>query len=215
MAAGTGMLFWPRRSRDCSRRGTWATCSTPCSRCATKPWLSQPCLLGIDKVDALGSRERDSGSNVSYDREMIAGFLELLDGTEAPEGVLVIEACNHLQHLDPPLIRPGRLGHLVEVSRPGPAGLLRVLRHYLAREFAALCLGDAKVAALLAHLLAARLPTSTWQRAVRSAVRCACQSLGVADTACTPAPTRELLWALLRRAAVHGAGHAVAMVAID
>ncbi len=36
-----------------------------------------PRLL-IDKVDALGSREQASGSNVSYDREVIASFLDSL-----------------------------------------------------------------------------------------------------------------------------------------
>jgi hypothetical protein len=77
-----------------------------------------PCIIFLDECDAFGSRDRLSGDNEQYSREVIDGLLERLDGIGKREGVVVIGATNLAEKLDPALLRPGRLGRHLRIDLP-------------------------------------------------------------------------------------------------
>ncbi|MDP9809879.1 DNA polymerase III delta prime subunit [Rhizobium tibeticum] len=86
-----------------------------------------PSILFIDEIDTLGKRttaDRNSG----YHNGVIAGALELLDGFERRDGVVVVAACNHPRFVDAAILRAGRLDRHLELTLPdGPSrrGILK------------------------------------------------------------------------------------------
>lgn len=71
-------------------------------------------ILFIDEIDSIGSRARTHDHNADYMRQVINGLLELLDGFHRRRGVVVVGATNHPEHIDPAILRAGRLDrHLV------------------------------------------------------------------------------------------------------
>jgi ATP-dependent Zn protease len=75
-------------------------------------------LLFIDEIDAIGSRAISDSGNADYKRQVINGLLELLDGFERREGVVVIGATNHPENIDPAIMRAGRLGRHFRIPLP-------------------------------------------------------------------------------------------------
>lgn len=90
-----------------------------------------PCILFVDELDSVGSRDARLGEHEAYQRQVINGFLECLDGTVGRVGVVVIGATNAIQAIDGAILRPGRLGRLIEVRLPDLVGRVAILRHHL------------------------------------------------------------------------------------
>ncbi|OBY27108.1 AAA family ATPase [Leisingera sp. JC1] len=67
-----------------------------------------PCILFLDEIDAIGSRDSVGDNSASYRRQVVAGFLEQMDRVSLEEGIIVVGACNHPEHLDPAVLRAGR-----------------------------------------------------------------------------------------------------------
>lgn len=164
-----------------------------------------PCLLFVDEVDSFGDREKASGSNADYTRQVIAGFLECLDGAESREGVVVVGACNFPNFLDPAVTRPGRLDRHISVPLPDVNDRERIFRFHLRDE-----LKDFDIAAIVAA-------TGGWsgadiEQAVRGARRLARRSRRAvlpSDLSNSMPPKREVSQEMRRYAAVHEAGHAI------
>lgn len=78
--------------------------------------LQHPCVIFLDEIDALAPRRGASSGQVT-DR-MLSTLLSQLDGVSPLRGVTVIAATNRPDHLDPALLRPGRLSHLLYVPLP-------------------------------------------------------------------------------------------------
>lgn len=97
--------------------------------------LHRPCILFIDEIDTLPSRNHKS-HHAEWFNSINNALLEELDGTEALKRVVVIGACNDPSNLDPALLRPGRLGRLIEIPLPSLEALPGILRFHLG--------GDAK-----------------------------------------------------------------------
>lgn len=171
-----------------------------------------PSILFIDEVDAFGSRtSARTSQHQSYDTKVIAALLEQLDGIEGREGVTIIAACNHPDHIDPAILRAGRFDTCVEISRPDAEALATILRQHLGSD-----LPDADLATL--GQMALGLSGADCAAAVRAA-------RGVARRAKQPLTPEDLRAALVpnhlafpadmrRRAAIHEAGHAVVMTAL-
>ncbi|GGH63830.1 AAA family ATPase [Frigidibacter albus] len=94
-----------------------------------------PCVLFIDEIDSVGSREGGERHNASYRRQVINAFLLELDGIAQVQGVVTVGACNNAAVIDPAVIRPGRFDLHVEVPMPDASGLMLVLRRHLGGEF--------------------------------------------------------------------------------
>ncbi len=84
-----------------------------------------PCILYIDELDAIGSREGGHREYRDYWTAVITGLLEQLDGVGDREGVVTVGATNHPGALDPALVRSGRFDRSVAIPMPDQAGLVR------------------------------------------------------------------------------------------
>lgn len=85
-----------------------------------------PSILFVDEVDTFGDRT-ETDRNRGYLRAAMAGFLQLLDGFDRREGVVVIGACNYPDQLDLAIRRPGRLDRQLEIALPDSKSRLSML----------------------------------------------------------------------------------------
>lgn len=90
---------------------------------------SQPCIIFIDEIDAVG-RHRGAGLGGGNDEreQTLNQILVQMDGFEANEGVIVIAATNRSDILDPALTRPGRFDRQVFVHLPDVKGREQILK---------------------------------------------------------------------------------------
>jgi len=71
--------------------------------------LHSDCVLLIEDVDCVGIPDRDSKT----EGLTMSGILNSLDGVASPQGRILIMTTNHKEKLDPALIRPGRVDHII------------------------------------------------------------------------------------------------------
>ncbi|WP_189654786.1 AAA family ATPase [Paracoccus mutanolyticus] len=103
-----------------------------------------PAVLILDELDAVGNRGDNAGQNQNYRVQVVNAFLALMDEIARAPGVIVVATCNHIDLIDPAVLRPGRFDLRVEVPLPDAATLAGVLRRHLA-------LPEADLAALARH----------------------------------------------------------------
>ena len=163
-----------------------------------------PCVLLIDEMDAIGSRAADRGEHGDYWTAVITAALELLDGTERLDAVLVLGTTNDPGAIDPALLRSGRMDRMFEIRRPDPAALEGILRHHLGTDLAG---ADVAPVARLA-LGGSGADCARWVRTARQAARQAGRPMVEADL--LAAIGASSYPDLDRMVAVHEAGHAVA-----
>lgn len=162
-----------------------------------------PSILFIDEIDAVGDRDKDTSHNQQYHVEVVSALLEQLDGAEKREGVVVVGACNTPERLDPALTRAGRLDR----HKPARVG---ILRWHLRDHLQVNDLGS------IAEM------TEGWsgagrEKLVRDARRLARRQrrlLSVQDLMDALPARSPLPAAVMRRNAIHEAGHAVVGIEI-
>ena len=88
-----------------------------------------PSIVFIDEIDSFGDRSIQS-HNRDYKVQMINGLLELLDGHQRRQGVIVIGATNHPDAIDPAIKRAGRLDKHYPIPLPDAAARLAILSHH-------------------------------------------------------------------------------------
>jgi hypothetical protein len=93
-----------------------------------------PCILFLDEIDSFGDRHNAEPRWEQYQREVINGFLECLDGAESRKGVIVIGATNLPEKIDPAILRPGRLERLIAIPLPDAQARAGILRFHLAEH---------------------------------------------------------------------------------
>jgi SpoVK/Ycf46/Vps4 family AAA+-type ATPase len=164
---------------------------------------SGPSILFIDELDSVGSRDEPLGDHASYQRQVVNGLLECLDGAVDRGGVVVVGATNNVGAIDRAVLRPGRLGRLVEVRLPDLAGRIGILRHHLRGD-----LLDADLAGIADEIGEASGATlAQIVRETRSAARRERRAIAEADL-WRAVPSGVLLSAkAFRRLCVHEAGH--------
>ncbi|MCJ8336723.1 MAG: AAA family ATPase, partial [Epibacterium sp.] len=89
-----------------------------------------PCILFIDEIDAISSRTSGDTHGSRYGSQVIAGLLEQMDRISLEEGIMVVGACNHPQHIDPAILRAGRFDIKIEMPLPN----MLMLQHLLAER---------------------------------------------------------------------------------
>lgn len=166
-----------------------------------------PCILFLDEIDAIPDRRTMSPRGRDWWTPVINDFLLLLDAAVAGqrEGVIVVGATNMIDHVDPAILRPGRLERSIEICRPDAAGALNIARHHLAGDLSDADLGR------FGHLLAGCTGAEIMERvrAARRMARHAQRPLTEGDLLEAIHPHENFSPALLRRMAVHEAAHAV------
>ncbi|WAJ29461.1 AAA family ATPase [Antarcticirhabdus aurantiaca] len=164
-----------------------------------------PCVLFVDELDSVGSRDEPLGEHASYQRQVVNCLLECLDGSVGREGIVVVGATNNPSAIDPAIRRPGRLGRQIEIGLPDLRGRVGILRHHLRGDLADMDLeciaeeiGEAS-GATLAQVV----------REARSLARRERRSLRADDLRTASPPGITLSDAAFRRLCVHEAGHVV------
>lgn len=89
-----------------------------------------PCVLFIDEIDSFYDRARDNSDN-QYGRGVVNGLLELMDGADGLEGVVIVGACNDPTIIDPAVKRSGRLDRHIELELPDRDARVDILFHHL------------------------------------------------------------------------------------
>ena len=90
---------------------------------------SQPCIIFIDEIDAVG-RRRGAGLGGGHDEreQTLNQILVQMDGFDQNEGVIVMAATNRADILDPALLRPGRFDRQINVNLPDVKGREQILK---------------------------------------------------------------------------------------
>jgi len=169
-----------------------------------------PCVLFIDEVDGLSDRTVIEARYRSYWTAFIGCVLEEVDGLRSQPGVVVLGATNYLKAVDPALLRGGRLERVIHVPVPSTEDLALILRQKLASD-----LPDTDLMPLaVLGLGGTGADAERWVRGARRRARHAGRRLTFEDLLAEIGGRVDAVSAeLLRRCAVHEAGHAVAAVA--
>ena len=90
---------------------------------------SQPCIIFIDELDAVG-RQRGAGLGGGHDEreQTLNALLVEMDGFEQTENIILMAATNRPDVLDSALLRPGRFDRQVIVDAPDLKGRLGILQ---------------------------------------------------------------------------------------
>lgn len=162
-----------------------------------------PCVLIIDEIDAVGSREDRERHNYNYKVQVINAFLAAMDSISREEGVIVVGTCNHPEQIDPAVMRPGRFDMKIALPLPDVDALFGVFRH---------CLPDWREADLR-DLAAGAVGCSAAD--VDAVIRQARAAARAYNKELTPAALRKVFQInhppeIERRVALHECGHAIA-----
>ena len=165
-----------------------------------------PALLFLDEVDAFGDRSRPRDHNSAYTDYIVTALIDLLDGYEGHEGVIVMAATNHPEKLDRAIVRPGRFDRILSLPHPDVSLLPKALRWQLGAD-----LPDADLSAVAQTALGmSGADIAAAVRSARAEARQARRDLALEDLAAAIAEARPPLPPELRRiVAVHEAGHAI------
>jgi cell division protease FtsH len=174
---------------------------------------SAPCALLLDECDALPSRVNLDSRSSSWWTPVVAEFLLCLDSAVSGEraGLCVWAATNHIEKIDPALLRPGRLDRVIRFTAPGPDGIASILRHHLGPDLNGVDLAP------LGQIGIGRSPAeiaSVVKRA-RSAARQARRVMEYDDLLDALAPRPDMDEATMRRVATHESGHVVVALALQ
>jgi proteasome regulatory subunit len=87
-----------------------------------------PAVLFLDEAEALSlehllppPQAREASAR------LVAALCEKLDAMSTTDRILVVASTTHTDALDPALVAPGRLDHLIEIPLPDPAGQREIL----------------------------------------------------------------------------------------
>ncbi|MGH7341756.1 MAG: AAA family ATPase, partial [Candidatus Rokuibacteriota bacterium] len=87
-----------------------------------------PAVLFLDEAEALAlehllppPQAREASAR------LVAALCEKLDAMSTAERILVVASTTHTDALDPALVAPGRLDHLIEIPLPDPAAQREIL----------------------------------------------------------------------------------------
>jgi len=170
-----------------------------------------PCILFIDEIDAVGSRDSGETRNSNYRTQVINGFLGEMNSIALEEGVIVVGACNDIDRIDPAVLRAGRFDIKCVVPMPDADQLLGLLRRQLQGQ-----IPDPDLMTL------SRAAVGHSPATIDAAIRAARSEARHQGVALTPALLRQHLAItagdddvrILWRVALHEAGHAVVACAL-
>ncbi|TBY27448.1 AAA family ATPase [Rhizobium leguminosarum] len=166
----------------------------------------KPSILFVDEFDGISDRARIAGNeHETYWAQVINFLLELIDGHERLDGVVVIGATNHPEAIDAALLRPGRLDRHITISLPDVEE-----RKHLSRTYFGTQLTDHEadaISAATAGLTGAHFEKVS--REARRAARRAGRQVSFDDVMSALPPSRKIVSGERRAIAIHEAGHAV------
>ncbi|OAA33887.1 cell division protease ftsH [Beauveria brongniartii RCEF 3172] len=94
--------------------------------------LPTRCILLLEDIDAIESaksRENSDAESSTSSSVTLSGLLNAIDGAGSVEGRALIMTTNHVDRLDPAVIRPGRVDKMVEFGLASREMLLGLFRY--------------------------------------------------------------------------------------
>ncbi|WP_448329763.1 AAA family ATPase [Sulfitobacter sp. M13] len=203
-AGSAGIPLITTSYSDCQRHGHQGDMLAALGAAFERAAQQAPAVLFIDEIDSFSDRS-SKRLNDGYLRGVVNGLLEQINHAAEVAGLILLGATNHLDIVDPAVLRSGRFDLKVEIPLPDRSGLEAIL----ARK-----LGSANNAALNLSAIAERIlgePGATAEALVRDALsRARMDHLLLAQRhldAATDQIAPALDTALLHRVAIHEAGH--------
>lgn len=77
-----------------------------------------PCIIFIDEIDCLGRRRRGGDGSSNDHNQTLNSLLQLMDGLNDTEGIMIVGATNRKEDLDSALLRPGRFDKHFYIGAP-------------------------------------------------------------------------------------------------
>ncbi len=87
-----------------------------------------PSIIFIDEMDALLPNRENSSEFAVH---MTSEFLQQLDGIRSSNGIVLVGATNRPDHLDPAVLRPGRIDKFIFVPPPNSKARAQIFENYL------------------------------------------------------------------------------------
>jgi len=163
-----------------------------------------PAILFIDEIDGIPNRATMSDRAIEWWTPLVTHILLTIDSITAQKiNICMIGAPNFGERLDAALIRPGRLTRLIRIDPPSTSDLAGILRQHLGKDLIDLDLRP--VGELGAGATGAQ--AAGWVKEARGRARSEGRALQPADLLAAVAPPESRSPGLLRRAALHEAGH--------
>ena len=87
-------------------------------------------IIYFDEIDSISPNRE--GQHEATQR-VIGTLLQNIDGMDANDNVLIVASTNRMQHVDPAMLRPGRLDRLVEVGLPEKEGREQIFKVHMGK----------------------------------------------------------------------------------
>ncbi|KZX99078.1 MULTISPECIES: AAA family ATPase [unclassified Sulfitobacter] len=206
-AGSAGIPIVATSYSDCQRHGHQGDMLAALSAAFERAAQQAPAVLFIDEIDSFSDRS-SGGQNDGYLRGVTNGLLEQINRAADVEGLILIGATNHLDIVDPAVIRSGRFDVKLEIPLPNRAGLLAILAAKLKVEDGS----DLNLGSIADRLLgetgatAEAIARDALGRARTDRTRLLQRHLEAAVDQVAP----PLEPALMHRVAIHEAGHLLA-----
>lgn len=92
-----------------------------------------PCIVFIDEIENIFLK-RGQNENALYRDEVVNLFLQYMDGINELKGVLFIGATNHIDRIDPAILRPNRMSQIINIDMPSINDIKKIVKLYLEKE---------------------------------------------------------------------------------
>lgn len=89
-----------------------------------------PCVLFIDELDGISDRSKVESRYAEYWSQIVNRLLELVTLAQGTEGVVIVGATNHVERIDPALLRSGRLDQIIRIGVPDAEAIAAILGRY-------------------------------------------------------------------------------------
>ena len=208
-AGSAGLPIITTSYSDCQKHGHQGDMLAALDQAFAEAKQAAPAVLFIDELDSFSQRNAPH-QNASYLRGVVNGLLEQINRARDVDGLILFGATNHLETVDPAVIRSGRFDLKLHVPYPDKAGLEAILIAKLGTQNAA----EVDTGAIADRLIG--LSGADVEALARDALgRARAEGAPVNDShlesaadQIVPQLDEETLW----RTAVHEAGHVVVMM---
>jgi transitional endoplasmic reticulum ATPase len=95
----------------------------------TRARENSPSIIFFDEMDGL--LPVNNGMLSTHDAQLVEQCRIEISQLEAAHNVLLVGTTNHLERIDPAILRGGRFSEKIEITLPGPVNRERLLRKYL------------------------------------------------------------------------------------
>jgi transitional endoplasmic reticulum ATPase len=90
---------------------------------------NSPSIIFFDEIDGL--LPVNNGMLTTHDAQLVEQCRTEISQLEPAHNVLLVGTTNHLDRIDPAILRGGRFSEKIEITLPGPANRERLLRKYM------------------------------------------------------------------------------------